>query len=135
MDNPLSDDPRRALWTQPVGCTGHRLWQMATARTGISESDWLERTQRMNLCVGGWSKRAAIEKMQEIRPSLTDRTCIMLGREVAWTFGMDQDFLHWTPHMHDWVAIPHPSGLNHWYNCDGQRAAVEILLADILEEL
>ena len=135
--NPQSTDPARALWTQPPGCAGHRLWQMATARTGISEEDWLAMTDRRNLCVGGWEGEAATAEAERLTVELAGRTVVVLGALVASEFRRLADAPHpvgqivWW-HERDWVAIPHPSGLNRVYNNPVTRASVEILLADLI---
>jgi hypothetical protein len=132
MNNPQSDLPEHAFWPAPEGCAGHRLWLMATARTGISQDDWLAMTDRRNLLVGPWSKQEAVAAATALRPSLEGRTVLALGREVAWCLGMDCEFGDYQWDWRDWRSIPHPSGLNRWYNCDAQRIAVEIMLADYI---
>lgn len=136
MTNPLSRDPRHALWTQPPGCTGHRLWQMATARTDIGESEWLAMTERLNLCTGKWDRRAAIARAGELWEHLRDRTVVVLGVQPWLAMRREGDLLtgplEWLPDR-EWVNIPHPSGLCRWYNSGVCRAAVEILLGDLVE--
>lgn len=137
MDNPQSARPEHALWTQPPGCSGHRLWRMATARTGISEEEWLAMTDRRNLCVGGWDLQRAKAQAEEWRPELEQRTVVQLGVSVYGAMrhhshrGMLRMPLEWQIDR-DWVYIPHPSGLCRSYNDDTIVAAVEIVLADLI---
>jgi len=135
MTNPLSDDPARALWPQPDGCTGHRLWLMATAGTGISQEEWIEMTDRRNLCIGEWDRRRAMARGAELAQELADRTVVLLGVDaVGCTRILDEPLLtplEWSP-LRRWTMIPHPSGLNRWYNNHAHRAAVECRLADII---
>ncbi len=149
MNNPASDRPEHALWTQPSGCTGNLLWRMATRHTGISESEWLSITDRRNLCIGPWDRGDACRRAGEWFEELRGRTVIWLGVDVMCAFrGPTTTLPYWRPPFHiglqpalmwneteDWFEVPHPSGLNRWYNNDGNRAAVEIRLADILWEM
>lgn len=139
--NPLSADPALALWTQPPGCSGSRLWQMANARTDISETEWLEMTDRRNLCTGRWDPAVATASALAMAPELRDRTVILLGSYVYAKFRRIEDKMMdrssggvawWS--TRDWVNIPHPSGLNRWYNDVVCRASVEILLADLIHD-
>ncbi len=138
MNNPQSTRPEHALWTQPDGCTGHRLWLLATSLTGISQEDWLAVADRRNLCVGEWSREAARAQADAWREELADRTVIMLGSEVLctmrdWNDPADRLLrpLEWH-HSRDWFLLPHPSGLNRWYNCQVSRMAAQIRLRDVL---
>ena len=141
MNNPRSDDPTHSLTTQPPGGTGHRLWQMARARTGIDEADWLRMTDRRNLCAGEWNREEAWHKAREWYPELRDRTTVLLGADVSAQFPLSMGgILTWGREMgtppapaRPWILIPHPSGMNRWYNDAGNRAAVEVLLADLVE--
>lgn len=135
--NPQSSDPTHALWTRPAGCAGHRLWQMATARTGVTEEEWLEMTDRRNLCVGSWDSETATDEAVRIAPELASRTVLILGALVASEFRRIADAPHPVNQIiwweaRDWVAIPHPSGLNRLYNNQVTKASVEILLADLI---
>ncbi len=138
MCNPQGNPP---LWTDPPGCAGHRLWQMATARTGISQEDWLAITDRRNLCLGKeWCREEARISAHAMVPELSSRTTVLLGGEVASCFPSCGLIGHWakgygTPprNPRPWVTIPHPSGMCRWYNEAANRAAVEILLGDLVE--
>lgn len=135
MTNPLSSDPRASLRTSPPGCAGHRLWEMASARTGISEVAWLSMTDRRNLCVGDWSHQAARQQAALWHDELRGRTVLQLGLSVMCAMRVDGDTLRrpleWHPNR-DWVDVPHPSGRCRSYN-SVVRAAVEILLAELVE--
>lgn len=143
MCNPQSTRPEHALWTQPPGCTGHRLWQLATARTGVSEDEWLAMTDRRNLCTGSWDRARAREQAEAWRDELAGRTVIQLGLEVLaamrcytrrdWPQDILYRRLEWQ-RGRDWIMVPHTSGLSHFYNADGHRAAVEILLQELIEQ-
>jgi hypothetical protein len=146
MNNPLSNDPKFALYPAPEGCAGHRLWRMANARTGISRQSWVERTDRRNLCTGEWDKTGATIVARQLREELwdTEHAVLCMGSQVAHLMHVVEEPLMWArsatrnvPHVdarRHFVKIPHPSGRNLWYNNPVHRVAVEILLADLLYE-
>lgn len=135
MCNPQGSRP---LWTEPPGCAGHRLWQMASARTRITQEQWLGMTDRRNLCAGKvWSRSEAQETARRWRDELLGRTVVMLGMDVILAMRDERTMRLWEPFEwwtdRDWVEIPHSSGLCREYNNPVTRAAAEILLADLVE--
>jgi hypothetical protein len=137
MNNPQGN---HALWTRPKGGTGHRLWELAAARTGVTQLQWLGMTDRRNLCQEEWDMEAARIQARVWTPELWSRVTVLLGAEVARCFPSTGLICQWAkPHgtppraAPPWVTIPHPSGMNRWYNDPINRAAVEILLGDVVE--
>lgn len=138
MCNPQGNEP---LWPEPVGSAGHRLWQMAAARTNVSKDEWLSITDRRNLCSGPeWVMEEARMTARLWTPELRSRTTILLGSEVANCFPSTGLLCQWaTPHgtppraAPPWIHIPHPSGMNRWYNTPGHQVCVEVLLGDLVE--
>lgn len=103
--NPYGADPYYALVPYPDGCAGHRLCHLIL---GMTEDDYLERFERVNLCHGKWSMPAARARAREIweQPG----RFILLGAKVcaAWQ----------TPFVPFEISdggtalvLPHPSGL------------------------
>lgn len=143
MNNPQSADPARALFPDPPGCAGHRLWQMATARTNISMERWLQVTELVNLVnATEWDEEAARQRAPELIARYAKSTVVLLGNEVARHMRVRcAPALGWAlpsvefPERRDWCVIPHPSGLNREYNNEVIRAAVEFRLADLLHQL
>ena len=140
MNNPLSRRPEHALWPQPDGCSGHRLWLMATARTGITQDEWIAMTDRRNLCTGDWDRDQARLQARAWIPELSGRTTILLGAEVANCFPSTGLMCQWAKSWgsppraaNPWIHIPHPSGRNHYYNDPKNVACVEVLLGDLVE--
>lgn len=140
MNNPLFEDPRRALWPQPDGCTGHRLWLMAAARTGVTQEEWVDMTDRRNLCTGEWIFEAGRLQARMWTAELHTRTTVLLGSDVARCFPSTGMLCQWarpigTPPRAapPWIHIPHPSGMNRWYNDPANKACVEVLLGDLVE--
>ena len=148
LQNPLSDDPRYALYPEPDGCAGHRLYEMLGAPWG--RNDYLRAFDRVNLLrgherVGGRGYAARLRhagaKLSDEIVSRSSRFVVLLGADVyravlrptggprtkvpwlAWQrFGFPgpPDLVAW---MANFLALPHPSGRNRWYNVPGNREA------------
>lgn len=125
MNNPQSLE---ALSTMPRGGAGHRLWLMATARTGVSEQDWLQNVDRVNLCGGEWDPFEARRAWGQGVVS-TDRydAIMFLGNDVVNATGLrlppiGRRGIYW--------VLPHPSGRNRWYNDELNKDAATLLLRD-----
>lgn len=138
MNNPLSRDPEHA----PEGCTGHRLWTMLHEACGASRAEYLRAFERRNVLSGrDWSLSAARAEAETLRPLLAGRTVLLLGRGVpaalrypeteplVW---QTQGGLLYADDPARWCYVPHPSGLNRWYNEPSNRAALGRLLAELM---
>jgi hypothetical protein len=111
--NPYGSDPKFALYPAPDGCSGHRL---ATLILGMSRKDYLDSFERVNLCEGKWSIRAAREKVCELRRGESLRF-VLCGRKVSDAFGVP--FIPYTALWQSgdhFAVIPHPSGLCRLWN-------------------
>ena len=134
MNNPHGPHPRMALWPDPPGCAGHRLWQLTAARTGASAMDYARAFHRYNLVQrGDFSRNAARDRWHLIEPELLSEfdTLVLLGVEVSQAIGLDIPLLTITPSM---ILLPHPSGRNRWYNDPVNRTVVEILMEELYTE-
>lgn len=124
-----------ALHPEPVGCAGHRLWQMVNSVAGTPVSEWMQHTQRVNLLSEPVLSRdymgAARRRGEWLQGMVGGRTVILLGKDVADAMDHDYPPLVWAEGR-DFVMIPHPSGKNLFYNNPVHREAVGILLADVL---
>jgi hypothetical protein len=147
MNNPLSMDPRYALWPDPPGCSGWRLWKMLEERTGASQEDYVAGFERRNVLTGLWSASAARgvlfgergETVLPIAGSLVDqlrgRTVVLLGEAPRRVLGLRPDLV--VPQVLygvTWRCVPHPSGLCRWYNDRTNRETVGMLLENLLSE-
>lgn len=83
---------------------------------------------------------SALAERMCLRSELHDRRVILWGRRVAISFGLgDTPFLQWTRcelvHQSkldsDFTVIPHPSGLNRWWNDEGNLRQAHEFLAGI----
>jgi hypothetical protein len=132
LNNPQGNEP---LCPEPPGCAGHRLWLMVHEETGISVREWLRRTQRINLLSDRVLpldyRGAARRRGAWLAGHIGGRTVVLLGNAVAAAVGHVAPPLVWDG-TRDWVMIPHPSGRTLFYNNPVHRAAVGIMLADVL---
>lgn len=135
MNNPLSARPEHALYPDPVGCTGWRLWQLLQARTGATQDDYVRRVQRVNLVTGRWDPwEAKMEWARRRQQWLNGHsTVLLLGAAVRRATG-----LLYLPELGIRVletgriaCLPHPSGLNRWYNSPVHRACAELLMEEL----
>lgn len=136
MCHPQHADDERALWPAPVGVAGWRLWRMAHERTGVTRWQWICGTERTNLCTLTWDRGLAIERARALVPRLEGHTALLLGIDVVAAFRaiVDAPLLRPLEPLpgRPWFDIPHPSGLNRWYNDAAHRVATELLLEDLV---
>lgn len=139
MNNPLSSDPEHSLYPHPPGCTGHRIYQMLSGEVpGYTDEQYLVEWDRRNL-IGGraWPKGPGQRQTLRLaaQPFLTElrdsqRSVVLMGAEVQAAFEVRLPPLsrEWA-RMGFWVCtMPHPSGLNRWFNeGDNARRAAKFL--------
>jgi hypothetical protein len=135
MNNPLSSDPRHALYPHPVGCTGWRIWQMLRSRTGATRDQYLETFDRRNLlCARSWSASEARAAAQQALTELRGCVVVVLGEQTREALGHPRR-PHVLPHRDDggteWRYLPHPSGRCRWYNDPVSRTMVSLLLEEL----
>lgn len=114
-----------------AGSTGWRLWRMALLHTPLTEDDYHEVFDRRNLCGTRWDDGVARREAGVIHEfSEPGQLIVVLGRKVQESFGHPSV----TPLVVDEVTyymIPHPSGLNRWYNDPSNRSTVGKLIAEL----
>jgi hypothetical protein len=61
---------------------------------------------------------------------------VLLGRRVAAAFGLaSAPYLEWTEARgRTWVVMPHPSGVNRWWNDEENRLLATVAALRIREE-
>jgi hypothetical protein len=132
MNNPVSSDPKHALFPAPEGCTGHRLYEMLRSRIDISRGEYLARFDRRNVVsLRVWDKKMAAEGAAKLEQEFwgSGRTIVLLGNDTREAFGHPRSLLH--PYViggATWRQVPHPSGRNLWFNDPTNRELVAILL-------
>lgn len=138
MNNPLSHKPHYALWPEPRGCTGHRIWQMLHEQTGATPEDYVEAFDRQNLVIGDWDLATARKRATSLLEdgNLAGRSVVLFGAKVAQAFRMTitMDLPPLSVQRIGTVRLhlaPHPSGMNRWYNLEENRRGVSLLLADL----
>jgi len=115
MNNPQSAEPSMALWPDPPGCAGHRLWVIS----GMGRTEWLEMFERRNLLDSTrWVQAEGEKSADRMRGELRDRVVVMCGVDVARCVeGLPRGLFCWHRPMSGgvegqgwWARIPHPSG-------------------------
>ena len=142
MNNPLSDDPEFDLYPYPEGSAGYRLWKLLPE--GTARAQYLAAFDRRNLLrARQWSAAEARVAAQALLPELAGRLVVVLGSDVRAALGLskvaplslNESWLHPSPDfsmMLRWVALPHPSGRNLWYNNKANRLRASDLLERIM---
>jgi hypothetical protein len=127
--NPYGADPDYALYPAPDGCSGHRLCCLIL---GMQRRHYLDSFDRVNLCDGKWSIKAARIKATELWAS--GRRFILLGSKVCYAWGIP-----FTPFIFsdngNCVVLPHPSGLCRLWNEVGVIAKAREVVSQIAPEL
>lgn len=134
MNNPVSSDPRHALYPHPPGCTGHRIFLMLSeACPGVTRSQYMRAFDRRNVVSGAtWSAVEARRGADALVQSLQGREAVVLGGAVRAVFGLPPTLIHPVAlHGVTWRQIPHPSGRNLWYNDERNKQIVGQLLAEL----
>jgi len=146
MNNPLSGAAHHALYPHPPGCTGHRIFEMLRERVPeLTRRGYQDAFDRRNVLEGRqWSLAAAREAAQPLWSALERRTVVCLGLPVlsAWRLPAVPPLV-WQYPQHDilsgmgperWCLMPHPSGLNRWYNDPAHRLAAAMRLEQLYRE-
>jgi len=137
-------DPRRPLIG---GRSGTKLQELC----GFSLRQYFEAFERRNLLPewpgpgrdkgDAFPAGLAHEAAKAMLAGLRARRAVLLGRGVAEAFGLCAPPLEWTrlPCPGGWYEaayLPHPSGLNHWWNvAENAAAAARFLQAEGLAGL
>lgn len=141
MNNPPGRELDPPLVPWPDGCSGHRLWKMMNAMCGASIEEYMEFFDRVNLCRHCvWTLPEARTRAMKItlKRDLKGSQWIILGNQAWSAFrfpGPRPDpcgHLRWSGRK--WHFLPHPSGLNTWYNKLENRTMVGRFLAGILRD-
>lgn len=135
MNNPWSHRAKYALYPEPPGCTGHRIWLMVREHTGLDPDQYVAAFDRINLVCGPWSSAIARREAALLLECGTLRLrgpVILLGVQVARAFGISEGdpIRSCEADGVRFHCVPHPSGLNRWYNDPDNRRRVGLVLAD-----
>lgn len=137
MNNPYGADPRYALFPYPERSAGGRLCREVMQ---LSANRYLNSFQRVNLCTGAWSLKAARARATELMATRDPtQSFVLLGEKVCCAFDVPFE-----PYSVQWldgteeggavVVLPHPSGLNRMWNEPGafDRARRILMEAKVL---
>jgi hypothetical protein len=80
-----------------------------------------------------WPAGEAAKEAGRLAQALRGRTVLLLGRNVAGAFGRTGPYLEWVDDGVRMAAIlPHPSGVNLWWNDPANEARGRVFLADLV---
>lgn len=126
---PYGSDPQYAIYPLPENSAGGRLCSVIL---GMQRTEYLRAFNRVNLCSDKWSMPAARQRALQL---MQDRggTHILLGRKVASAYGLATlEALTCrettAPRSMKFLLIPHPSGLNRFWNAPDSVTRVRMFL-------
>lgn len=139
MSNPYDRRPQLALYPVPSASSGGRLCAMMLAvDPDVTRAAYIRAFDRRNLLTGTWSDAAAEEAGRWARQALMGRIVVVLGRRVWDALDLPRqhpDVLPWCDrHDTTWRRLPHPSGMNRWYNSAENRLVAGLLLRELIYE-
>lgn len=136
MTNPYGADPRMALYPHPSTSAGGRLLKFS----GLQKATYLSAFDRRNVMTGTWVMSEARKLQPALREELAGRTVVLLGAPVNSIMrgGTPHELappFRWTPDGRGgWMAkVPHPSGLNPFFNNPLHQHLLAIFLEELLE--
>jgi uracil-DNA glycosylase len=74
--------------------------------------------------------RLARRSARRLALGFSGRRVILLGRSVAKAFGLNVGYLKWVNIGFDVAVVPHPSGINRWWNEARNKAAARRFMED-----
>lgn len=122
------------------GRTGKKLVELMM----INERLYLKAFERKNVLARypGRSARGegdlfpmaiARKRARRIRKRIRRRIVVFVGRRVARAFRFEAPFLQWRAFEGGMAAVvPHPSGVNRWWNSDENRRAASAFLSTVI---
>jgi hypothetical protein len=75
--------------------------------------------------------RLAKTNARRLALGFVGRRVILLGRSVAKAFGLNVGYLKWVNIGFDVAVVPHPSGVNRWWNEARNKAAARRFMEDV----
>lgn len=110
---------------------------------GITFEDYMACFERVNLLHvrqeysgkgSAFNKAEALEHANKLQKQfVAGRTILLLGKRVAEAFGLNGDYfdVHFVNDAHVYV-IPHPSGVNRWWNDPENRSRMEEFMHEVI---
>lgn len=127
----------RASIVDLTGMTSRRL----VGLSGLTREVFVQVAARINLVespqpmIGGgrgFDRVAGRIRAAELTRRFTGRRLMLLGRRVSSSFGLDGEYLSWElvrPWATLFCVVPHPSGMNRWWNTPENRFRAGVFLA------
>lgn len=112
---------------------GHLLWQLAHARTGISQADYIELFDRRCLVRGFWDVQSAIDYWDSIKPFIFANYAYILivGTKARMALGASE-LLPELGIVGNLAYIPKTLPMNIFFHQRYTRAAAEILMEEMV---
>lgn len=136
MVNPYSDDPKFALWPDPPGCSGWRMWKMVADACGMSMGEYVRLFDRRNLLTGKkWDVLRANRMGGQFLCSLAAGSSVVVFGRQTWTA---LNLVHVEPggavQARDSTLYfaPHPSGRSRYYNDELARWNIGRLMGNLV---
>jgi len=114
-----------------TGSSGKRL----ASACGVGYMEWLRRSERVNLLDfypgGAFPKRPARDSAERLVDTFAGKGVVFLGKTVAscFPFGPMRILRWYSFGLFSASVVPHPSGLNRWWNDHSNAAAARAFLA------
>lgn len=127
--NPYGGPPGNALIPDPPHCAG---WNLCHRILQLSEVDYYDRFERVNLCRRDWVTADAKSHARVLADQ--HAVIVMLGAKVTRAFEFDyRPFTDYGGHP-QFICLPHPSGLSRAWNEPGafERARAVLREAGVL---
>lgn len=106
---------------------------------GMGREEYMALTERCNV-LRRWPGKSGKGDRFPMRQAKTNarrlalrfggRRVILLGRSVAKAFGLTVGYLKWVNIGFDVAVVPHPSGINRWWNGARNKAAARRFMED-----
>lgn len=132
MNNPLSTSDRFAFYPKPSRSSGARLLRLLQRQDGSITSDhYLRAFDRTNVMTGKrWSLEEARKQFQNNRDKYSGRRILVFAKLTLQAMGLQVKKVGEFTKTDDfeYAYVPHPSGLNRFYNSEKNREDVSWLL-------
>lgn len=127
-----SETEKEPLWPMQTRSSGHGLWKLINAALDWDRETYLSRTTRINFKTkpGDMPIDVINARRNEIELRTALQRVICLGSVVSRLFNAPDELMTWDGNK---AVIPHPAGINRWYNMDENRAAVVDFLREALK--
>lgn len=116
--DPHCTDPERALWPNPPGSDGWRIWMMMRAHRALTPDDYANGFERRNIVSGrAWSIEAARSSVSTLRQEFRGRSVVVFGAATWCRMGLTSNrwklLRYWDDGGIRWWSLPNPNPRNY----------------------